>query len=57
MDYLARKTYNELQEVEYCAGELDQEEYERYRWWAVDLQPLAGGRIFEAKVAGTGYMR
>ena len=55
VDYLAREMYNELQEVEYYTGELNEEEFERYCWRAVDLQPLAGGHIFEAKVAGTGY--
>jgi hypothetical protein len=56
IDYVSRRTYNELQEVEYCAGELDEEEYLRDCWRARDVQLPAGGRVFEARVAGTGYV-
>ena len=55
MDYLARKTYNDMQEIKYCMGELNEDEYEMNCWWADDLQPLSGGCIFKAKASGTGY--
>jgi hypothetical protein len=48
--------HNDMQEIEYCVGELDEEEYERNCWWSADLQPLAGGCVFEAKAAGTRYV-
>jgi len=45
-----------MQEIKYCMGELNENEYEMNCWWAADLQPLSGGCIFEAKASGTGYM-
>ena len=55
MDYFARETYNDMQEIKYTMGELNEDEYEMNCWWADDLQPLPGGCIFKAKASGTGY--
>jgi hypothetical protein len=55
VDYFAHKTYNDMQEIKYCVGELNEDEYEMNHWQAADLQPLSGGCIFEAKESRTGY--
>jgi hypothetical protein len=55
VDYFAHKTYNDMQEIKYCMGELNEDEYEMNHWQAADLQPLSGGCIFEAKESRTGY--
>ena len=57
IDYSARRTWNALQEVEWCAGDLDEEEYEESLFRGTDLRPLPGGRMFKPRVAGTGYHR
>ena len=57
IDYDGQSTCNDMWEVEWCAGELSEEEYERCRFWDEELRPARGGRVFYLRYAGTGYER
>ena len=46
-----------MREVEWCAGELGEEEYEQCRYRGSELRPAWGGRVFNPRYAGTGYER
>ncbi len=41
-----------MQEVEYCVGDLGEDEYEANLWQDHDLRPQSDGRTFKAKVMG-----
>ncbi len=43
IDYDDRSTYNDMREVEWCAGELGEEEYEQCLFWGTELRPAWGG--------------
>ena len=47
--------WNEIREVEYCMGDLGEDEDVASLLWDHELRPRSNGRTFEAKVAGTGY--
>mgnify|MGYP006185700031 CR=1 FL=1 len=49
--------YNDMREVEWCAGELGEEEYEQCLYRGSELRPARGGRVFNPRYAGTGYER
>ena len=57
IDYDDRLTFNDMQEVEWCAGELGEEEYELCRCRDAELRRARGGRMFYPRYAGTGYKR
>ena len=50
---------NEMLMVEYHSGEseVDDDEYERRLWPADRLRPATGGRVFEVRTLGAGYVR
>jgi hypothetical protein len=54
INYASQRTFNKLQQVEYCSGELDKEEYLWNCWWARDLRPLSGCWVFMARVDELG---
>ncbi len=45
--------------VEHHSGEseMGDDEYERCLWPEDRLRPATGGRVFEARTSGTGYVR
>ena len=47
--------YNDMREVEWCAGELGEEEYEQCLYWVTELRPAQGGQVFYPRYAGAGY--
>jgi len=53
VNYVERELWNQMQEVEYGAGKLDNEEYHRNLWHEIDLQPEVGCR-FTPKLEGPG---
>ena len=55
VDYVSHEMHNDLQEIEYLAGELDKEEYEGNCWRVSKLRPLADGQVFEVKSASARY--
>ena len=57
IDYDDRSKYNDMREVEWCAGELGEEEYERCQFRDAELRPAWGGRVFYPRYARTGYKR
>ena len=57
IDYDNRSTYNNMQEVEWCTGELGEEEYEQCLYWDTELRPARGDRVFDPRCAGAGYKR
>ena len=57
IDYNNLSTYNDMLEVEWCAGELGEEEYEQCPCQDAELRPARGGRVFYPRYAGTGYKR
>ena len=50
---------NDMLMLEHHSGEseMDDNEYEQCLWPADRLRPAAGGRVFLAQTAGTGYVR
>ena len=59
IDYQYCENWNDLLMVEHHLGEgkMSDEEYKRNLWRADQLHPEAGGRKFEPRTVGTGYMR
>ena len=59
IDYVSREMDNEMLMVEHHSGEseMDDDEYERRLWPEDRLRPATGGRVFEARTSGTGYVR
>ena len=59
VDYTRRETDNDMLMVEHHSGEseMDDDEYERRLWPAELFRPAAGGRVFVARMVGTGYVR
>ncbi len=57
IDYDNQSMYNDMREVEWCAGELGEEEYEQCLYRDTELRPAWGGRVFYPRYAGTGYER
>ena len=59
IDYKYRENWNDLLMVEHHTGEgkMSNEEYERSRWSADQLCPEAGGRKFEPRTVGSGYVQ
>ena len=55
IDYDDRSTCNDMREVEWCAGELGEEEYERCLYRGAKLRLAWGGQVFYPRYAGTGY--
>ena len=55
IDYDDRSTCNDMREVEWCAGELGEEEYEWCLYRDAKLRPARGRRVFYLRYAGTGY--
>lgn len=43
INYGMREYWNQMQEVEYCAGKIGKEEYQRILWHDLDLQPEGAG--------------
>ena len=54
VNYGVREFWNQMQENQYCASELGEEEYQRSLWHVADLQ-LEGGHRFMPKLEGAGY--
>ena len=44
-----------MQEVEWCAGELGEEEYKQSLYSGAELRPAWGGQVFKPRYDGTGY--
>ena len=44
-----------MREVEWCAGELGEEEYEQSLYRGTELRPAQGGQVFNPRCAGTEY--
>ena len=55
IDYNDLSTYNDMLEVEWCAGELGEEEYEQSLYQGTELRPAWGSRVFDPRCARTGY--
>ena len=55
IDYDGRSTCNDMWDVEWCAGELGEEEYERCLYRDAKLRPAQGGRVFYLRYAETRY--
>ena len=50
---------NDMLLVEHHSGEskMSDDEYERSLWPENQLRPATGGRVYVARMAGTGYVR
>jgi hypothetical protein len=57
-DFFYRENYNELLEVEWMGGDLEmtEEEYAACRFHCHQLRPARGGRYFQARLQGAGYV-
>jgi len=58
IDYVSREIDNDMLVVEHHSGEskMSNEEFDRGLWREDQLRPATGGRVFEARMVGTGYM-
>jgi hypothetical protein len=58
IDYVSCEVKNDMLLVEYHSGEseMSDKEFERHLWREDQLRPATGGRLFEARTVGTGYM-
>jgi hypothetical protein len=58
-DFMYRKNFNNLLEVEWMGGdsEMTEEEYTEERYRRDQLRPETGGRHFRAQLGGAGYER
>jgi hypothetical protein len=59
IDYMSREIANNMLLVEHHSGESEMSdgEYECRLWPEDQLCPATGGRVFTARMAGTGYIR
>jgi hypothetical protein len=57
-DFRYRENYNELLEVEWMGGysEMTDEEYAACRFRRHQLRPARGGRYFQVRLQGAGYV-
>ena len=55
VDYMSREVTNTM--LLSGESEMSGDEYERRLWPEDQLHPVTGGRVFVARMAGTGYMR
>ncbi len=55
---MSREVANDMLLVEHHSGESEMSdgEYERRLWPEDQLRPATGGRMFVARMAGTGYV-
>ncbi len=44
-----------MREVEWCTGELNEEEYEQSLYRGAELRPAHVGWVFQVRYDGTGY--
>ncbi len=58
-DFSYRANYKELLEIEWMGGdsEMTEEEYAACRFCRHQLRPARGGRYFQARLQGAGYVR
>jgi hypothetical protein len=57
-DFAYHENYNALLEVEWMGGgsEMTEEEYAEGRFCRHQLRPARGGRYFQARLLGVGYV-
>ena len=58
VNYVSHEVDNDMLTVMHHSGEseMSNKEYERRLWREDQLHPMTGGRLFEARTVGTGYV-